>query len=136
MDYQKMVEVRNERNLFVKKLGIVLEEIGPGYARVSKTVEAEDANPLGVPHGGLYFTMADNACGSAMASHGYAAVTLNASYQFFRSARVGDHLIAEAQEIKYGKTVCVYEARVTRQDGTLLGTGTFTFFQLGQKLEM
>ena len=136
MDYQKMVDVRNERNLFTKKLGIVLEELGPGYARVTKTVEAEDANPIGVPHGGLYFTMADNACASAMASHGYAAVTLNAPSQFFRSARVGDHLIAEAQEIKYGKTVCVYEARVTRQDGTLLGGGTFTFFQLGQTLEV
>ena len=103
MDFQKMIQYRNERNLFTKKLGIVLEELGPGYARVTKTVEAEDANPIGVPHGGLYFTMADNACGSAMASHGYAAVTLNASYQFFRSARVGDHLIAEAQEVKYGK---------------------------------
>ena len=136
MDFQKMIQYRNERNLFTKKLGIVLEELGPGYARVTKTVEEEDANPIGVPHGGLYFTMADNACGSAMASHGYAAVTLNASYQFFRSARVGDHLIAEAQEVKYGKTVCVYEARVTKQDGTLLGVGTFTFFQLGQKLEV
>lgn len=135
MDYQKMVEFRNQHNRFVKRLGIVLEEIGPGRARVSKTVEEADTNPLGVPHGGLYFTMADNACGSAMASGGYAAVTLNASYQFFRAAKVGDRLTAEAREIKSGKTVCVYEAQVTDQDGTLLGSGTFTFFRLDQKLE-
>ena len=38
-----------------------MEEIGPGYARVVKDVTAEDANPVGVPHGGVYFSMADTA---------------------------------------------------------------------------
>ena len=136
MDFQKLTEYRNQQNRFAQRIGMALEEIRPGYARVVKTVDADDANPLGVPHGGVYFSMSDNACGSAMASYGYMAVTLNASYQFFRSARVGDHLTAEAREIKHGKTVSVYEARVTNQDGILLGTGTFTFFQLDQKIEL
>ena len=136
MDFQKLTEYRNQQNRFAQRIGMALEEIRPGYARVVKTVDADDANPLGVPHGGVYFSMSDNACGSAMASYGYMAVTLNASYQFFRSARVGDHLTAEAREIKHGKTVSVYEARVTNQDGIRLGTGTFTFFQLDQKIEL
>ena len=113
-----------------------MEEIGPGYARVTKTVIPEDANPLGVPHGGVYFTMADTACGSAMASYGYKAVTMNASYNFFRSANMGDLLTAEAQEAKHGQTVSVYEVRIANQNGTLLGTGTFTFYQLPEKLDI
>ena len=136
MNYQKMADYRNSHNPYVHRQGIFVEEIGPGFARVTKTVVPEDANPLGVPHGGVYFTMADTACGSAMASHGYKAVTMNASYNFFRSANVGDCLTAEAREVKHGKTVCVFEVRITDQNGALLGTGTFTFYSLPEKLEI
>ena len=136
MDFEKMIAYRNERNLFARRLGIYIEALSLGYARVVKTVEENDNNSLNVPHGGIYFTMADNACGSAMATHGYTAVTLSANYNFFRSARVGDRLAAEAEEVKTGKTICVYEARITDQNGTLLGTGTFTFYRLDQKLEV
>ena len=136
MNYQQMAEYRNSHNPYVQRQGIFVEEIGPGYARVTKTVVPEDANPLGVPHGGVYFTMADTACGSAMASDGYKAVTMNAGYNFFRSANVGDRLTAEAREVKHGQTVCVFEVRITEQSGTLLGTGTFTFYSLSEKLEI
>ena len=136
MNYQQMADYRNSHNPYVQRQGIFVEEIGPGYARVTKTVVPEDANPLGVPHGGVYFTMADTACGSAMASYGYKAVTMNAGYNFFRSANIGDRLTAEAREVKHGQTVCVFEVRITEQSGTLLGTGTFTFYSLSEKLEI
>lgn len=135
MDYQKILEYRNRCNPYAQSHGIVLKELREGYARVTKTVQPEDLNPLNVPHGGVYFAMADNACGSAMASHGYLAVTLNASYSFFKSGKPGDVLTAEGREIRHGKTISVFEARVTGSDGTILGTGTFTFFQTGQKLQ-
>ena len=94
MNFEKMVAYRNEKNLFPRRLGIVVQEIAPGYGRVTKIVTAEDVNPLGAPHGGLYFTLADTACGSAAATHGYASVTLSSNYNFFRSAAVGDVLTA------------------------------------------
>ena len=134
MDYEKIRNYRNKRNPYAQSHGIYLEELRPGFAKVVKTVQPEDLNPLNVPHGGVYFTMADNACGSAMAAYGYMAVTLNASYNFFKSARLGDALTAEAHELRHGKTVSTFEARITGPDGTLLGTGTFTFVQLDQKL--
>ena len=135
MDFQKMTEYRNTHSPYVQRQGIVVEEIGPGYARVTKTVLPEDANPLGVPHGGVYFTMADTACGSAMASHGYMAVTMDANYHFFRSAAIGECLTAEAKEVKGGKTICVFDVRITGQNGALLGSGTFTVYKLEQKIE-
>ena len=94
MDYKKLRDTRNSSNPFARRLGIFVEEIGPGYARAVKDITAEDANPVGVAHGGCYFSLADTACGSAMASHGYYAVTVNASYNFLRSAKLGDHLVA------------------------------------------
>ena len=136
MNYQQMADYRNSHNPYVQRQGVFVEDISPGYARVTKTVVPEDANPLGVPHGGVYFTMADTACGSAMASYGYKAVTMNAGYNFFRSANVGDCLTAEAREVKHGKTVCVFEVHITDQNGALLGTGTFTFYSLSEKLDI
>ena len=57
-------------------------------------------------------------------------------YNCFRSARVGDRLTAEGRGVKHGQTVCVFEVRITEQSGTLLGTGTFTFYSLSEKLEI
>ena len=135
MDYEKIREYRNTHNPYAQRLGIVVEEIAPGYARTVKTVCPEDANPLGVTHGGVYFSMADTASGSAMASHGCMAVTVNCNYNFMRSAKIGDRLTAEAREIKSGKTLCVYDVQITDQNGTLMGTGTFTFYKLDQEID-
>lgn len=136
MDFQKMAEFRNTHNPYAHRLGIFVEEIGPGYARVTKTITPEDLNPLNFAHGGVYFSMADTACGSAMASHGHMAVTVNASYNYFRSAAPGDMLTAVATEVKTGRTLCVYDVRITDQNETLLGTGTFTFYQLEQTIDI
>ena len=78
MDFQKALEYRNSRNLFCKQLGITVTELSLGYAKTVKEVAAEDVNPIGGAHGGLYFTMADAAAGSAMAPYGHKAVTRNA----------------------------------------------------------
>mgnify|MGYP000208228902 FL=1 len=67
MDYKKLRDTRNSSNPFAQRLGIFVEEIGPGYARAVKDITAEDANPVGGAHGGCYFSLADTACGSAMA---------------------------------------------------------------------
>ena len=134
MDYEKIRAFRNANNPYAQRQGVLVEEIGPGYARVVKTVEAEDVNPLGVPHGGVYFTLADTACGSAAASYGTMAVTVDVSYHYLRSAKVGDTLTAEARTVKAGKSLCVLDVHITGAEGVLLGTGTFTFYRLDQKL--
>lgn len=136
MDYQKMAEFRNTHNPYAQRLGVTVEEIGPGCSRVTKTVTQADLNPVGLAHGGVYFSMADTACGSAAASYGVMAVTVSAQYNFLRSAHPGDTLTAEAQEVKRGKTICVFSVRICDQTGTLLGTGSFTFYLLDQKITL
>lgn len=136
MDYQKLLEHRNRANRFTQRLNIQLTDVRPGYGKVEKTVTEDDLNPLGFAHGGLYYTMADNACGSAAAAHGIAMVTASGTFNYFRSAQAGDHLTAEATELKYGQTLAVYNVRVTDQNGTLLGSGTFTFCTTGIPIEL
>jgi len=136
MEYKELTHTRNSQNPFGKRLGIQVEEIGPGYARVTKAIGPEDLNPVGVPHGGVYFSVADTAAGSAMASHGCYAVTVNCSYNFLRSAKIGDLLTAEAREVKPGRTLAVFDVHITNQEDILVGTGTFTLYNLGKKIEL
>ena len=135
-DLEKLLNFRNLHNPYCRRQGIVVQELRPGYARVTKTVTAEDVNPLNLPHGGLYFTMADNACGSAMVGYGYACVTVDAAYHFLRSGKVGDTLTAEAREVRHGNLISVLDVTIQNQDDVLLGTGTFTFCTLDDKIEI
>ena len=38
MDYKKLRDTRNSSNPFAQRLGIFVEEIGPGYARAVKDI--------------------------------------------------------------------------------------------------
>ena len=130
MDYERLRAFLNERNPFPRRLGIYVEELRPGYARAVKTVTEEDLNPIQVTHGGVYYTLADTACGSVMAAYGTMAVTINSAFSFLKSAQAGERLTAEARELPGGRSVCVLEVRVTGGEGELFATGTFTFRRL------
>lgn len=135
MDCEWLREYRNAKNPFGRRLGIYVEELSPGRAKVTKTVTEEDLNPVNIPHGGVYFSMADIACGAAAAAHGNVAVTINCSFSFLKSAKTGDVLTAEARELQSGKSICVLEARVTGQPGELFAVGTFTFRRTDRPIE-
>ena len=136
MDYERFRTFRNTQNPYAKRLGIYVEELRPGYARAVKTVTEEDLNPAHVPHGGVYFSLADTACGSALAAYGNVCLTISSSLSFLKSAKAGDRLTAEARELQNGRSVCVLEVRVTGEDGALLAAGTFTFRRLEKKIEL
>lgn len=136
MDYERLRAFRNENNPFPRQLGIYVEELRPGCARAVKTVTEEDLNPLQVTHGGVYYTLADTACGSAMAAYGTMAVTVNSAFSFLKSAQAGDRLTAEARELPGGRSVCVLEVRVTGEAGTLFAVGTFTFRRLDKPIPL
>lgn len=130
MDFQEMANHRTVNNPHGQHLGVTVEEIRTGYGRAVKTVSPDDRNPQGGTHGGIYFSLADIACSAAIASHGRPFVTLNSNISFLRGTKVGDTLIAEAQETKGGKSIRVYDVQITDQNGTLVCSATFTFFHL------
>lgn len=134
MDFQEMVHFRNTCNPFANRIGIRVEEIRLGYARTTKTVTENDTNIAGMAHGGLFFTIGDTTAGSALASYGRRAVTLNASFNYLRGAKPGETLTGEAYEVKHGETICVYDVAIRNQDGVLTSTGTFSFYLLNEPL--
>jgi acyl-CoA thioesterase len=97
-----------------RALGIELEEVGAGRARLRMRVTKEMANLHGTVHGGYLFLLADAAFAYASNSHGPAAVAHSAQVTFLRPAAVDDELVAEAVQVgRYGRSG-VYDVTVTR----------------------
>jgi len=105
------------RDRVAEWLGIVLEEIAPGRARMTMRVRPEMVNTHGVCHGGLIFTLADTAFGYACNSHNLNTVAAGASIEFIAPARLGDALTAVAQERALTGRTGVYDVEVTDGQG-------------------
>lgn len=79
-------------------LGMVLEAVGPGSARMSMVVAPHMVNGHGTCHGGFVFALADSAFAFACNSHNQAAVGAHCTISYLRPARAGETLIATAVE--------------------------------------
>jgi acyl-CoA thioesterase len=95
-------------------LGIELEQVSAGRARVRMRATTQMVNLHGIVHGGYLFLLADAAFAYASNSHGRPAVAHSAQVTFLRPAAVDDQLVAEAVEVdRYGRSG-VYDVTITR----------------------
>lgn len=101
--------------------GIVLEEIGPGRARMSMPVRPDMANSHGICHGGMIFTLADACFAYACNSYNHVAVAAGCDIVLPNPAKLGDTLTAVAEEKHLKGRSGVYDVAVTTQDGTVVG---------------
>ena len=103
-----------------KWLGIKVEEVRPGYARLSMTVTQNMVNGHNLCHGGLIFTLADSTFAFACNSHNQRAVAAGASIEFVAPAFLGDALTAEGVEQALKGRTGVYDMKVSNQKGELI----------------
>ncbi len=129
----KMRQEANGLNKFMHMNVITLDK--DGGATVELTLTEELLNPLGIAHGGTIFTLCDIAAGSAAASHGMAAVTLDTNIHYYRPGHLGSTLTAVAYERKRGSKTAVYMVEVHDDEHRHIADATFTMFYTGQKLE-
>ncbi|MDR3384734.1 hydroxyphenylacetyl-CoA thioesterase PaaI [Cupriavidus basilensis] len=98
-------------------LGIIVEAVRPGYARLSMPVRREFLNGHGICHGGLMFTLADSAFAFACNSHNINTVAAGCSIEFLKPVQGGDVLTAEATEQVLSGRHGIYDIRVTNRAG-------------------
>ncbi|MDE2201386.1 MAG: hydroxyphenylacetyl-CoA thioesterase PaaI [Burkholderiaceae bacterium] len=103
-----------------RALGMRVEAVGPGYARLSMTVRPDFLNGHRTCHGGLIFTLADSAFAFACNSRNHNAVAAGCSIEFLRPAHGGDVLTAEATEQILAGRHGVYDVRVSNQTGEVI----------------
>lgn len=80
-------------------LGILLEEVGPGYATCSLRVGPAHLNGHGTCHGGVLFTLADTAFAVACNSYNQRVVAQHATISYLAPGRAGALLVAKAREV-------------------------------------
>lgn len=100
-----------------RSLGIGIEEVRPGFARLRMTVRADMVNGHGICHGGLIFALADSAFAVACNTHNAVTVAAAASIDFLAPAHVHDELTAEARELWRSRRSGIYEIGVSNQRG-------------------
>jgi acyl-CoA thioesterase len=94
-------------------LGIVLEEIGPGQAKMRMIVRDDMLNGHDLCHGGLIYTLADGALAFAANARNRVTVVAAAEIQFISPARKGETLLAVARERASTGRSGVYDVEVT-----------------------
>lgn len=101
-------------------LGMVLEDVRPGYARMRMAVKAEFLNGHGICHGGLMFTLADSTFALASNSHNMPAVAAGCAIEFLKPVQGGDVLTAEGHEQTLSGRHGIYDVKVTNSAGEIV----------------
>lgn len=102
-------------------MGIEYLDVRPGYCRLGLQLKPHMVNAAGYPHGGVIFSLADTAFGTACNSHGvFDSVGLNVTISYLNAVPPNVRLFAEARERKRGRRAGFYEVTVSADDGTLV----------------
>lgn len=106
-----------ERDPASQALGMTLDAILPGFARMRMRVREDMLNGHGTCHGGYIFMLADSAFAFACNSHNFNTVGAGCTIDYLAPGRAGDVLVAEAVEQALAGKTGVYDVVVTDQDG-------------------
>ncbi|MGH3352106.1 MAG: hydroxyphenylacetyl-CoA thioesterase PaaI [Nocardioides sp.] len=102
-----------------RSLGMVIEDVGPGTARLSMKIRPSMVNGYGICHGGLLATLADSAFAFACNTHGTVTVASGFEVTFLESGRLGEVLVAEAREVALRGRSGIYDVTVRQGDDVI-----------------
>jgi acyl-CoA thioesterase len=108
------------QDVAAQSLGITIHKIRRGYASMKMKVRADMLNGHDICHGGFLFILADSAFAYACNTHNKVTVAQNCDIDFLQPGKLGDELIAIAEEHMRGKRMGLYDVRVIRADGETL----------------
>ncbi|SMB89542.1 hydroxyphenylacetyl-CoA thioesterase PaaI [Deinococcus hopiensis] len=101
-------------------LGMQVLDASPESTRVRLRVTEAGLNVHGTAHGGLLFSLADEAF-AIISNLKAQAVAVETHLSFFRPARPGDELVAVATPERVGRTLATYRVEVRRgEEGEVL----------------
>ena len=126
-ELHERIKERLEGNSFMNHNFMVLDFLEPDHAIFKLEIREESRNTFGMVHGGALYSLADNATGSAAHTDGRHYVTQNGSLNFLRNQPEGT-IYADARVRHRGGTTCLIDVNITGEGGTLLATGSFTYF--------
>jgi uncharacterized protein (TIGR00369 family) len=111
-------------------MGIEREDAPPGHARMRLTVNPMWANPNGVLHGGVVYTLIDYSMGGAVQNSlpaGEYCTSISVSVNYLAPVREGT-LIADTEVVRQGRNIAFVESKVRDDGGKIIATATGTMF--------
>ncbi|MDO5096114.1 MAG: PaaI family thioesterase [Peptostreptococcaceae bacterium] len=133
MDYRKLADYFMANNAFARHIGIVVTDVGLGYAKGELEIKENYTNFSKGLHGAVYYALADTLAGIASKTHGKSSVTLEGKMNFIRAAKEGK-IHAVVEQINQGRATGVYEGRVYDKDDKLVASATYTFYMLDKDI--
>lgn len=132
MDAEILKEVRERfaNDKYATSNGAVIEEIGDGYAKVTMEIDEHHYNAAGGIMGGAIFTLADFAFAVAANWQGKTALSQTAQITYLGKVK-GKKMIAQARQVKDGRTMCYYVVEVTDELGSQIAHVTSSGFHIG-----
>ncbi|MGP1366210.1 MAG: PaaI family thioesterase [Schwartzia sp. (in: firmicutes)] len=120
-------------NQFVKHCGILIDEVGCGWAKLHMPISDEvHTNLTGFVHGGALSTLANTAVGVACCTVGARTVTLNIVTDFIGNLRAGDTAWAEAKVTHHGRRTIVLSAEIYDDAHNLLSKTMASMYVKGE----
>ncbi len=98
-------------------LGLKIDAMGPGYARLVMTVRSDMLNGFKICHGGLVTALADSAFAFACNSRNELTLAASITVDFVAPAKEGDVLTAAANEVSNSGRTGIYDVVVSNQSG-------------------
>lgn len=120
MEARAIIQKMLEKDSFSQWMNIEIHEIKAGYCKLRATVLPEMVNGFNIAHGGITYSLSDSALAFASNAYGKQCVSIETSISHTRPAKIGDVLTATCTELNRGKTIGIYEVRVTNQEEKII----------------
>ena len=135
LDKDKCLEIIQEifsTNRYVIHSGIIIDEVGCGWAKLHMTIDPDvHINLTGFTHGGALATLIDNIFGVTCRTIGAEVVTQSITTNLIRNTDIGKTVYAEAHIHHAGRTTIVLEADVFTEEKKLMAHSIATMFVSG-----
>ena len=105
------------------RLGLEVLEVEQARALIGLTAGPDHLNALGRVHGTTYYALVDQAVAVAANTLAGTALVVECKVNFLGKAQAGERLKAQARALNLGRTLGLWEARVTGPGDRLLAVG-------------
>ncbi len=119
---------------FAAQLGVELEEIRPGFARVRMNVDERHRNFMGMVHGAAIFGLVDAAFAAASNSFGTQAVAVHVGIDFLAAAGGSPWLAAEVEFVSRAGKIGYYDMKVLDPSGAIIAACRGWVYHTGKPL--